>query len=144
VPQPALAVPTVVRADTVIFEPLGIAGAVRAETGTAVGPDRSQTIGCGFARFEDCAFPWTLAYDEAVYVIDGSMQVGFGSTVLSACAGDAVFVPRGSAVEYRFHGSCLLFYVTYPVDWAIAQSTAEQQAGSGTWRAAESEAGAGT
>ncbi len=115
--------PIVIEGGSVRFEPLGIESALRAEIGEAVGADRSSTLGAGFARFEGCRFPWTLSYDETVYVIEGSMTVMSMGRELTAGPGDVVFLPEGSEVEYRFEDPCLLFYATYPVDWSAAQET---------------------
>lgn len=108
----------VVRRGELAFAPLGVAGARLAEVAQAVGPERSGTLGCGFARFEGCRFPWELSYDEVVHVLEGSMRVLVGGDELAAGPGDVVFLPRGSRVEYRFDGACTLFFATYPVDWA--------------------------
>lgn len=121
--------PILVRPGDLTYEPLGIEGATLAETGAAVGPGQSQTLGCGFARFEACAFRWKLSYDETVYVIEGALEVRRDGELLAAGPGDVVFVPRGSSVEYRIPGRCVLFYATYPVDWAAAQSAQQDEDG---------------
>lgn len=116
--------PVVVEGSTVRFEPLGIDTARIAEIGEAIGVDRSSTVGSGFARFEACQFPWVLSYDETVYVIDGAMTVVSQGRELVAAAGDVMFLPKGSEVEYRIEDRCLLFYATFPVDWGAAQAAA--------------------
>lgn len=118
--------PILIQAGHIDYETLGIEGASLAETATAVGPGQSESLGCGFARFEKCAFPWMLSYDETMYIIEGAIEIEHGGGVLLARPGDVVFVPRGSAVEYRIPARCLLFYATYPVDWGAAQATAAE------------------
>jgi len=111
--------PVVVRRSELAFAPLGVGGAGLAEVAQAVGSERSTTLGCGFARFERCRFPWELDYDEVVHVLEGSMRVALvGGGELAAGPGDVVFLPRGSRVEYRFDGARTLFFATYPVDRA--------------------------
>lgn len=112
--------PLVVRNRELSFAPLGVDGAPGAELAEALGADRSSTLGAGFARFEECRFPWTLAYDELVYVIGGEVRVRSEGELLTATAGDVLFLPNGSTVEYEFPGACSLFFVTYPVNWAAA------------------------
>lgn len=113
--------PIVVSGGAVAFLPLGIEGAATAELAQAVGPESSTTIGCGFARFERCAFPWHLTYDECVYVVNGTMTVRCDETTYVAGPGDALFLPNGIEIEYRFDAPCLLFYSTYPVNWAATR-----------------------
>lgn len=117
--------PMLVRPTGLAYEPLGIADAVRAELAPAIGPGESATLGCGFALFEDCTFPWRLSYDECVYILEGRMELEMGDATLTAEAGDVVFLPEGSDVRYRFQGPCRLFYSTYPADWARTREASD-------------------
>ena len=84
-------------------------------------PQDSSTIGCGLGRFEACAFPWRLTYDECLFVVSGEMEILSEGRAYHAGAGDSLFLPKGIDVEYRFREPCLLFYATYPVNWAATR-----------------------
>lgn len=110
------------------WEPLGIENAAVADIKPLVTTDLSRTLGAGLCRFERCRFPWKLTYDECVYVIEGRMEIEQEAGMITARAGDVVFVPSGSEVVYSFPETCLLFYSAYPVDWQERREETERSA----------------
>jgi ethanolamine utilization protein EutQ len=106
----------VVRPDDAAWEDLG-AGGKRSDIKSLVGPDQSDTIAAGLCVFEDSSFDWTLAYDEIVHVLEGTVEVQVGEERLRGEAGDVLFIPDGSQVTYVFQGLCRLFFAAYPADW---------------------------
>lgn len=98
------------------WEELGVGGE-RSQIKNVITPEHSDSLGAGFCRFETCSFPWTLAYDECLYVIEGRAEVTTSGRTVAVEDGEMLFIPRGNDVVYNFPGHCFLFYVAYPVNW---------------------------
>jgi ethanolamine utilization protein EutQ len=98
------------------WQDMGLDGR-RAEVKTLIGPEHSDSLAAGLCRFEQTTFPWHLGYDECIHVLEGSIEARVGGETLRAGVGDVMFLPRGSDVTYVIEESCLLYFVTYPVDW---------------------------
>ena len=98
------------------WEPLEVDG--EAEVRTVIGAGLSDTLGAGLARFRDTSFEWNLDYDEVLYVLDGEVEIEHHGGTARGARGDVLLVPRGSRVTYHFRGECIVFFATYPVDWA--------------------------
>jgi ethanolamine utilization protein EutQ (cupin superfamily) len=76
-------------------------------------------LGGGYMRYtKDADFgPWTLKYDEVLFVQEGELEIledGRGSV---ARTGEAVLIPNGATVVYRGKKGTVGFFVLWPFDW---------------------------
>lgn len=78
-----------------------------------------SSISAGFAEWIDGAEmePWTLPYEEAVYVISGELTISSGDTTVVGHAGDMITCERG--VEQVASGTpgTRVFFASYPANW---------------------------
>lgn len=89
--------------------PVGIADAITAEHGSP--------MASGFMAWENHAFPWHLDYDEVSYIIEGELHLRCGGELTIARAGDSLYIPKGSSVEFGTPTNVKFFYVTFPANW---------------------------
>ncbi|MBY4675165.1 ethanolamine utilization protein EutQ [Marinobacterium arenosum] len=82
----------------------------------AIGPDTSDSMAAGFARFDGCRIDWTLLYDEVVVVIEGTFRVQTPDGVLEGRPGDVLWLPDGTELQYQ-GDQALIFYAVHPGDW---------------------------
>ncbi|MBL3494726.1 ethanolamine utilization acetate kinase EutQ [Klebsiella pneumoniae] len=74
-----------------------------------------SSMAAGFMQWENAFFPWTLNYDEIDMVLEGELHVRHQGETLVAKAGDVMFIPKGSSIEFgtpstvRFLYVCLLY-----------------------------------
>ncbi|MBT9174937.1 MAG: Ethanolamine utilization protein EutQ [candidate division WS2 bacterium] len=76
------------------------------------------TIGAGLMEMENCSFPWTLNYDEIDYVIEGTLEIVYQDKTITGRAGDIIYIPKGSSIQFKTPDKVRFFYVVYPVNWA--------------------------
>ncbi|MEI7611976.1 MAG: ethanolamine utilization acetate kinase EutQ [Betaproteobacteria bacterium] len=74
-------------------------------------------IAAGFMAWSDCFFPWTLDYDEIDLVLEGELHIRCNGQTHVGKAGDVMFIPKGSAIEFGTTSKVRFFYVTYPANW---------------------------
>lgn len=79
--------------------------------------EESPRLGVGLMVMERTTFPWTLNYDEVDYVIEGRLDILIGGDRVSAGPGEALFIPKGSSIEFSVPDRARFLYVTYPADW---------------------------
>ena len=79
--------------------------------------DRSSMAG-GFMEWSNCFFPWTLKYDEIDYIIEGELHIRCNGETTIGKAGDVIFIPKNSSIEFGTPTSVKFMYVAYPVNWA--------------------------
>lgn len=79
--------------------------------------EESPRLGFGLMTMEDTTFPWHLDYDEVDYIIDGQLDIIVGDEVMSAGPGQALFIPKGSDIQFSVKGKARFVYITYPADW---------------------------
>ncbi len=77
----------------------------------------NSSMAAGFMAWKECFFPWTLNYDEVDIVLEGELHIRSGGETVVAKAGDVVFIPKGSAIEFGTPSTVRFFYVTYPADY---------------------------
>lgn len=106
------------KADDITFTPFG------GPPGTAriarlVTDEVSKTMGAGIAIFDGCSIEWTVLYDEAIVVLEGTFRLRLGkgySQVIEAKPGDVIWIPEGTPLKYEGEGA-RVFYTLDPVDW---------------------------
>ena len=59
-----------------------------------------SSMAAGFMQWENAFFPWTLNYDEIDMVLEGELHVRHQGETLVAKAGDVMFIPKGSSIEF--------------------------------------------
>lgn len=77
----------------------------------------SPRLGLGLMTMEKTTFPWKLNYDEIDYVLDGSLTIRTEQGEVTACAGEGILIPRGTAIEFSAPEYARFLYITYPADW---------------------------
>lgn len=76
-----------------------------------------ECMGVGLASYEG-AWDYHLNYDVAYYMLQGSLNVHTAGAVLTARAGDVVYMERGTDLRYETAiGGCKLFWAAYPGNW---------------------------
>lgn len=106
------------KAKSITFETFGGPPGT-AKIARLIGPEQSKTMGAGIAVFDGCSVEWTLLYDEAVVVLEGTFRLRYGpgyKKVLEAGPGDVVWLPDKTPLKYEGEGA-KIFYTVYPVDW---------------------------
>src|SRR5689334_8070205 len=81
-----------------------------------VGPEMSKTVGAGIAIFDGCSIEWTVLYDEAIVVLEGTFRLVVGSETYSCAPGDVIGIPENTPLKYE-GDKAKVFYTLYPVDW---------------------------
>ncbi len=79
-----------------------------------------SSMGAGFMAWENCFFPWTLTYDEIDYVIEGELHIRCNGETSVGKAGDVLFIPKNSSIEFGTPSKVKFLYVAYPANWADA------------------------
>ncbi len=67
--------------------------------------------------WSNCFFPWTLDYDEIDLVLEGELHIRHNGQTHVGKAGDVLYIPKGSAIEFGTTSKVRFFYVTYPANW---------------------------
>ncbi len=65
-----------------------------------------SSMAAGFMQWENAFFPWTLNYDEIDMVLEGELHVRHQGETLVAKAGDVMFIPKGSSIEFGTPSTC--------------------------------------
>ncbi|MBV8043036.1 ethanolamine utilization acetate kinase EutQ [Pluralibacter sp.] len=85
-------------------------------TDLVTGQDGSS-MAAGFMQWDNAFFPWTLNYDEIDMVLDGELHVRHEGETLIAKAGDVMFIPKGSSIEFGTPSTVRFLYVAWPANW---------------------------
>ena len=76
-----------------------------------------SSMAAGFMQWENAFFPWTLNYDEIDMVLEGELHVRHEGETLIAKAGDVMFIPKGSSIEFGTPTRVRFLYVAWPANW---------------------------
>ena len=76
-----------------------------------------SSMAAGFMQWDNAFFPWTLNYDEIDMVLDGELHVRHEGETMIAKAGDVMFVPKGSSIEFGTPTTVRFLYVAWPANW---------------------------
>ena len=71
----------------------------------------------GYMEWKDVTFPWKLDYHEVCIVLEGQLRITTNGTCLKGGPGDALYLPKGSEVEFAASGYVKFAYITWPADW---------------------------
>ncbi|WP_270421938.1 ethanolamine utilization acetate kinase EutQ [Citrobacter amalonaticus] len=76
-----------------------------------------SSMAAGFMQWDNAFFPWTLNYDEIDMVLDGELHVRHEGETMIAKAGDVMFIPKGSSIEFGTPTTVRFLYVAWPANW---------------------------
>ncbi len=79
--------------------------------------EESPRLGAGFMEIYAVAFPWVLKYDEVEYIVEGVLNISTKDKKITATAGDVVFIPKDTEIEFSSPSRARFLYVTYPANW---------------------------
>ena len=105
--------PKVIRFEDVEFKPRFAYGD-QAQIGNVTGAEQGAEFGYGFARMANAKIPWTITYDEILFIVSGVLRVRTGGKVLEAGPGDSIWLPAGTELVYECE-SCLMAYAIHPI-----------------------------
>lgn len=81
----------------------------------SLGTTTATACASGFVGWSKNVFPFTRASDEINLVLEGELQFQVGQTLISAKAGDVMWVPKGAQGKIGTPTSVRYFYLSYPV-----------------------------
>lgn len=61
--------------------------------------------------------PWTLAYEELIFVSSGRLRVHCGDMTITGDPGDVISIPQGIEVVYEGEPHTVVFYALTPSNW---------------------------
>lgn len=76
-----------------------------------------SSMAAGFMQWENGFFPWTLNYDEVDMILEGELHIRHQGETLVGKAGDVMFIPRGSSIEFGTTSHVRFLYVAWPANW---------------------------
>ncbi|XVB28279.1 ethanolamine utilization acetate kinase EutQ [Citrobacter koseri] len=76
-----------------------------------------SSMAAGFMQWDNAFFPWTLNYDEIDMVLEGELHVRHEGETMIAKAGDVMFIPKGSSIEFGTPSTVRFLYVAWPANW---------------------------
>lgn len=76
-----------------------------------------SSMAAGFMHWENCFFPWTLGYDEVDMVLEGELHIRCNGETAIAKAGDVIFIPKNTSIEFGTPTTVHFLYVAYPANW---------------------------
>lgn len=80
--------------------------------------EESPRLGCGLMEMKETCFDWTLKYDEVDYIIEGTLEINIDGRKVVGNAGDIIFIPNNSSIQFCVPNYAKFIYVTYPANWA--------------------------
>ena len=81
---------------------------------TTLGLTTAAPCASGFMGWSNNVFPFTRASDEINLVLEGELQFHMGQSIISAQAGDVMWVPKGTQGKIGTPNSVRYFYLSFP------------------------------
>jgi ethanolamine utilization protein EutQ len=75
----------------------------------------SSELGAGVGVFENCSMPWTVTYDEVLFIKEGDFTLRVGDESYHAGPGDILWIPKDTPLVYEAKGRVTFFYAVHPV-----------------------------
>lgn len=97
------------------FEP---APGVNARLADMVNAGHGASMAVGLMEVRECTFDWTLNYEEIEYVLEGTLDIIVDGKPVRGYKGDAIYIPKGTHIQFSSPDRALFLYCTYPADWA--------------------------
>ncbi|MDR1712343.1 MAG: cupin domain-containing protein [Propionibacteriaceae bacterium] len=80
--------------------------------------EESPRLGCGIMEMDRTKFAWTLTYDEIDVVLEGTLEIIVDGRVTRATAGQVIYIPKNTSIEFSTPDKVKFIYVCYPANWA--------------------------
>ncbi|WP_180954498.1 cupin domain-containing protein [Bacillus sp. V5-8f] len=107
-----------IRSENYEFEKMdGTIGPGEGLISRSVTDEVSETLGAGIVILKQCKFPWTLLYDETIYVIDGEVKIETDGNRFIGHQGDSFFIEKGTSIIYESTTQASFYYALYPANW---------------------------
>jgi ethanolamine utilization protein EutQ (cupin superfamily) len=71
-------------------------------------------FGLGVSEHKPGVVDLNLNYDEAIYLLDGDLEIASGEERYQLAPGECLWMPRGAKISYVVRQSCRYLYVTSP------------------------------
>lgn len=82
-----------------------------------IGTADNSSMAAGYMAWENAFFPWTLNYDEVSVVLEGELHICHQDKVHIVKAGDMIFIPKGSSIQFGTPTKVRFVYVSWPANW---------------------------
>lgn len=93
--------------------------------GDVLDASNSDSMSVGFAQYgKGASNDWVVTYDEVLIITKGVFSVKTKEGVVTAKAGELIFLTKGTELTYMADEDAELVYVSYP-HWAEAQENSE-------------------
>ena len=76
-----------------------------------------NSMGFGVMEMEKTTFDWTLNYEEIDVILEGELSIIMNGQPKCAKKGEALFIPKGSSIQFSTPTYAKFLYITYPADW---------------------------
>lgn len=79
--------------------------------------DDNSSMAAGYMAWENAFFPWTLNYDEVDVILEGELHIRCQGETTIGKAGDIMFIPKGSSIEFGTPTKVRFAYIAWPANW---------------------------
>lgn len=101
-----------------LFERLeGTIGPGEAKIARFVTDKLSSTLGGGMVKMEKCKFPWTVRYDEILFITEGEIIIESNGERMVGREGDSFFIEKGTPIAYEAVDGGTFLFSLYPANW---------------------------
>ncbi len=106
-------------------QPFDLPNDTKASVLALVNVSNSETLGAGIGIFDaGCNVPWTVTYDEVLFIHEGNFKLRVGNDVYNAGPGDTLWIPADTALVYDAPERVTFFYAVYPASNSPSTSIA--------------------
>ena len=91
-----------------------------------IGDSENMGIGVGtWAAGQYTKQPIPVMFDEAIFIVEGTLQISCNGQERSASVGQCVHIAAGSLVDFASADGCRLVWVTSPPTWKAIEAAWE-------------------
>jgi ethanolamine utilization protein EutQ len=106
-------------------QPFDLDNETKASVLALVNVSNSKTMGAGIGIFDaGCNVPWTVTYDEVLFIHEGNFKLRVGENVYNAGPGDTLWIPADTPLVYDAPERVTFFYAVSPVSKSPSTSVA--------------------
>lgn len=84
-----------------------------AELAETCGAKDGAEFGSGFGRLKNAHIPWTIHYDEMLFVIEGELRLHTAGEIHELHVYDSIWLPAGTELVYEAEDA-LIVYAIHP------------------------------